>query len=222
MAVLGLPGSTILGGISVFGSEISEPGPVIETLDDGTVLVNWSLLMAFVVETGVGIEAATSYIAVADARTYVEETHGCEDPLLLESTRSVESLLRQATRWLDGSYRKLYRGERKDDVQGLEWPRLHVEVAFPAVDLGQAQVEVARRFLDGTLRMDADLDPDRGSQRVKSEKVGPIAVTYAYGDDEPGPGQITPYLPQVERILGRWISGSLRPGSSRVVPWVRG
>lgn len=179
--------------------------------------------MAFTVETGEGVTGANSYIALADAKTYVRETYGCDDDLLSYPDARIEGALRAAARWLDGAYRHLYRGARSSDTQGLEWPRTgdDLETHFPAADLGEAQTEVARRILGGEIPINRDYDPSAGARRIKREKIDVIEREYETAG-APATASTTPHLPQVERIIGRWITGSRAPGAARFVPWVRG
>lgn len=79
--------------------------------------------MAFVVEDGSGLATANSYIAVADADTYVTDYIRNASTWVALSTANKQSYLREATQTVDLLFGRRWTGYRKDVSQGLDWPR---------------------------------------------------------------------------------------------------
>jgi len=151
--------------------------------------------MALVVEDGTGKADAESYISVADASTY-HTARGNAAWAGLASDTIREQMLRKATDYMTATYGERWKGVRVGAVQMLDWPRAYVEresvydvttvppsnidgnLWWPSDEVPEpvrrACAELALRAIDGDLAV--DLDPP-----VTSERVGPIAVTYAEG-----------------------------------------
>jgi len=138
--------------------------------------------MSLVVEDGTGKPDAESYISVAEADAYHEaQGNTAWDDIASDVLK--EQALRRAMRYLEGQYGLAWKGTRLYQLQALSWPRYDVFVdgytlytdVIPQ-DIKNAQAELALRTPTSDEQLAADLD-----QTVMSEKVGPIAVTYAEG-----------------------------------------
>ena len=149
--------------------------------------------MTLVVEDGTGKADAESYISAADASTY-HTARGNTAWAGLASDTIREQMLRKATDYITATYKGRWKGMPVSTLQALDWPRAYVEREVP-YDVTQtppnnidgnlwwpsdevptavvrATAELALRAIDGDLA--PDIDPP-----VTSERVGPIAVTYA-------------------------------------------
>lgn len=134
--------------------------------------------MPLIVETGSGASDAESYASDAFATAY--HTKRGNTAWLDIDAFDREAALIKATDYMRATYRTAWRGSRVMLDQALDWPRRGAivdgrEVAHDSVpvDVAQACVELAIRSALGEALL-PDLE-----QQVLSERVGPIAVTYA-------------------------------------------
>lgn len=136
------------------------------------------------VEDGTGLTLANAYISAADADTYFTDRGITE---WTGTTEVKESAIIRASQYLDGYYRKRWKGTRLNQDQGLAWPRLDVydEDDFPVEEVPkqiiQATCEAALLILKGE-----DLNPnlERGG-KVLREKVS-TAIETEYEPGAPG------------------------------------
>lgn len=76
--------------------------------------------MALIVETGLGVANADSYVSVGQAQAFADQL-GFSWP---SAPNLAEQALRRATRFIDAAYRGRFVGVRvKGRMQSLEWPR---------------------------------------------------------------------------------------------------
>jgi hypothetical protein len=176
--------------------------------------------VALTVEDGTIVTGAESYISASDATTY----HTNRGNTAWTGTDAVkEAALRRAAAYLDGHYRKRWKGARVYPLtQAMEWPRAGVEVVdeqvyydtppsfydseysgFLAITtipqrLKDAQCELALRALSGPLADDL-------SASVRREKVDVLETEYAPGAK---PGQIE------YQIVDQLLSDFLKPSGS--------
>ena len=164
--------------------------------------------MAFTAETGAGLAAANSYVAVADADTYHSDRGNSgwtgEDAVK-------QAALIKATEYVDGQYR--FRGTKATAEQALEWPRTgaadqsgHALTGVPA-KVANAVNELA------LLALTTNLQPalDRGGM-VASESVGSLRRSYFAG----APGYKV--FSVADRLLGQLITevyDTANPAGSR-------
>lgn len=81
--------------------------------------------MALVLETGVGVAGANSYVDPAGALAVAYfDAHLHDAAWVAASSPTRESVVQQATRMIDAAYSWL--GTRKSTTQGLAWPRVGV------------------------------------------------------------------------------------------------
>ena len=130
-----------------------------------------------VVEDGTGLETANSYISIVDCDTY----HLDRGNTSWTGTDTVkEAALIKASQYVDGRYRKMWKGIPLTSIQSLSWPREGIyderdsEIEGIPNRLKYAVCEAALRALT------EDINPDleRGG-RIKREKVGPIDTEFA-------------------------------------------
>jgi hypothetical protein len=151
--------------------------------------------MALIIETGLQVANSESYISAADATTY----HTNRGNTAWTGTDAVkEAALRRAAAYLDGHYRKRWKGQPvKPITQSMAWPRvgvklvdvelLYYDVAPSYYDselmgfvpittipqrLKDAQCELALRALAGDLAAD-------GESNIIREKVDVLETEYA-------------------------------------------
>ena len=145
-------------------------------------------------------DGAESYASVGAADTY-HAARGNTSWAALTTPRK-EQLLRIATDYMMAAYGGLWIGEILDGNQRLDWPRVGAMVngwlldsAAVPLAVANACAELALRAATGNLYVDVD------SQQVLSERVGPIAVTYANRSS----GQTR--FSYVDDMLGRYLRG---------------
>jgi hypothetical protein len=146
--------------------------------------------MAFVVEDGTGLANADSYVSVADADTYVGEhlraANADRVAWLAASNANKEIALRQATDWLDVTFRERWKGRRINETMSLAWPRFGAtdedgytldSDAVPQV-VKDACAEMAARGVGEDLFVD-NASPSGAVKRTK-DKVGPLETEVEY------------------------------------------
>lgn len=141
--------------------------------------------MALTVEDGTGVVGADSYASLSFANAYwANRPHSSSSTTWSGATDvNKEGALREATSYLDAVYGQAYRGYRRGNLQGLQWPRTNAldDAGWPLPDLPMeiqwATVELAVRALGSSLAADADV---AGSIKRKREKVGPIEEETEY------------------------------------------
>ncbi len=128
-----------------------------------------------------GDEESDSYVTIVEADAYcIAYGHTAWDAL--DDDDDKEPLLRKATAYLDNTYRGQWKGKKTSGSQALAWPRCRatdedgrkIEDDVLPRELKHATIEaaIAENAAVGTLFP--------ATERItKSEKVGPIAVTYA-------------------------------------------
>jgi hypothetical protein len=151
--------------------------------------------MALVIEDGSGRADAESYISVSDCDAY----HAARGNAAWTGEVAVkEAALREATAFVEDSYRGLWRGVRAKWEQALAWPRFGV-IDQDSFHLASNQVPslVMDAVCEAALRaIQSDLTPDldRGG-RIKRQKVDVIETEYR--DDAP----VGKTYPEIENKL---------------------
>jgi hypothetical protein len=121
--------------------------------------------MALVVETGVGLSNAESYVAVADFKTYAD-ARGL-DYSSASTDALIEQALRRATAYID-TYQARFPGYRTNRrLQALEWPR--VGAFYNVEDNGRSDA-----FYFGYRTDDMFMDP--GFDMIAANTVPPEIV----------------------------------------------
>lgn len=134
--------------------------------------------MALVIETGLLIANATSYVSVEEVRAYAE-ARGIEIPA---DDASIEQA---AIRAMDVIEAKSYKGRPTYSAQPTAFPRYgiylpgySIPLPYDAVPAGvkKAQIEYTIAIANGF-----DLLPTLDGAPVKREKIGPIETEYVVG-----------------------------------------
>lgn len=155
--------------------------------------------MALTIEDGTGVEGATSYVAVSDARAYAT-ARGLTLP---SAEAEVEVLLVRATDYLE-SQRRRYKGSRAHGAGCLQWPRVNedgtgIEVDGTVLDPAAIPEELKKAQCQLAVELQT-VDPAQTTSgpAVRQKTVGPLTTVYAVGDNA---GQAQPSLPKVEALL---------------------
>lgn len=161
--------------------------------------------MALIVEDGTGKSDSESYISVADADTR-HSNAGLTNWATLSTTEK-EQAIRRATQYMEQAFRLRWKGQRKERLQALSWPRYDVVVDCWSVDSDTVPSEIANACADLALKAAAgDLAPDL-ERGIKREKVGPIETEF----DTATP-QSKRYR-AIEMTLAPFLKGSLMSAS---------
>lgn len=145
--------------------------------------------MALIAEDGAGHRDAESYISVAAADSYHAGRLNMAWAALDAPAKEV--LLRKATEYMVGVYRRRWKGMRASQVQALDWPRYNVQlddvgfgryVAYVAPNVVPIEVQNVCAVL--ALKANSgELAPDL-KRTVKEKVTGPIKTVYADGAPE--------------------------------------
>lgn len=165
--------------------------------------------MALEIEDGTGKANATSYVTVAEAKTYAAS----RGVVLSNDDAVVEAQLIQAMDYVE-SFRAKYQGRKTwprpgmdvshPHAQALQWPRTGVVIdcdynlpdnVIPQ-ELKQAQMQAAIEVHNGLVLM-----PSSDGRVVKREKVDVIETEYMTGQDLGASGSLGPSFPAVDALL---------------------
>ena len=141
--------------------------------------------MSFVLEDGSGVIDSNSYADVAFADAYFSDR---KVVAWTGITSSKQAALISATDYIETYYKTRFKGaiEFPETPQALSFPRINVtdanglEVSGIPTDLKKAAVEYALRAMNGTLVVDAEIDPTGRVVIQKREKTGPIDESTTY------------------------------------------
>lgn len=134
--------------------------------------------MSLVTETGASLPDAESYASVEAADAYhAGRTIGWLDLALPEK----EAALRLATDYLHQRFTGSWQGQRVRADQALDWPRSGVIVDGIEQRYTVLPVQLVRATCELALKASAQPLTADETAAVKSEKVGPIEITYADG-----------------------------------------
>lgn len=78
--------------------------------------------MAFVVEDGTGLETANAYVTAAEFVAFFGDRG---DVVADEDEELIQAAIIRATDYIDKRFGPVFKGEKEDDENGLEWPRLN-------------------------------------------------------------------------------------------------
>ena len=133
--------------------------------------------MALVVESGVGLAGADSFISLEDARAFAAK-YGITLPT---NDEAAEVALRQGCQYVE-LQQKCFSGSRLTTTQALSWPRTGAtnvygfgyDDGYMPKQLGFAQVYAAAEYAAGT-----DVRATDDGKAIASEEVtGAVAVSY--------------------------------------------
>lgn len=132
--------------------------------------------MGLIVETGVGLPDAESYVSVAVADKYFADRGFAKWTALATSEK--ERGLRLATDYIEGRFASRFRGVRMTEEQALSFPR--ADKAVVPVCLQRACAEYAIRALAAPLVADPLVDDSGLVVKSTMEKLGPLQETTEY------------------------------------------
>ena len=156
--------------------------------------------MALVVETGIGLADADSFISLEGARAFAAK-YGITLPT---NDEAAEVALRQGCQYVE-LQQKCFSGSRLTTTQALSWPRTGATNAYgveyadgdmPA-QLGYAQVYAAAEYAAGT-----DVRATDDGKSIASEEVsGAVAVSYFNNGKTGGAVVITRAMDELAPLL---------------------
>lgn len=171
--------------------------------------------MSIIVETGSIVAGAETYVSVTDADTYHSNRNNTAWAAAITATK--EAALRAATAYVDGKYRKRWKGRKVQPVaQPLEWPRTGVSVANSGSGLASAFTDVGvnglslipynqipQRLKDATCEaalraLAGPLSADAASN-IKREKLDVMETEYF------SPSASAPVYPVIDNLLSDYI-----------------
>jgi hypothetical protein len=133
--------------------------------------------MTLIVEDGTNVANAESYASVAQADARLAALGYTTWGPLLEAEK--EAALRRATNYMTQEFRSRWKGNRTNEDQALDWPRIDVEVEDVAIATNVVPLEVRNANIDLAIKAAAgDLNPDI-TPRVIQERIGPLEQRFA-------------------------------------------
>ena len=137
--------------------------------------------MAFLVEDGTGLAAATAYVSVSYADAY----HALSGAAWTGEESAKQQAIVKATRFIDRRFFGRFRGVQRSGSQALAFPRVGIyDEAGRLRDemprqIKEACAEYALRALSGEILPDPEHDA-AGVVRSRTEQVGPISESVEY------------------------------------------
>lgn len=187
--------------------------------------------MAFIVETGQGLSNATAFISVADAKEYWDDRgmdHSAyTDPQIQAAIIRATQYLSESFNW-KGHRTKQRNYAHPDQTQALDWPRVGVVVERDTdIDYGgYREGYYGDGYGTGIIVPDNVIPPElkwataevafyelsnpgahapvhHANQIVKTEKVGPLSVTYENSSNTSANAR--PTMPLITDLIGRFL-----------------
>lgn len=139
----------------------------------------------FVVEDGSGKVDANSYLSDTDADQYWDN-HGAPANWTGSTAVQKQEALRLATQYLDARYGVLWLGDRTNQGQALDWPRMSVDDDIYVresdklpQELKDACAELALKVRNGDTLL-AEIAAEDQEVVQESVKAGPVAESKTY------------------------------------------
>lgn len=166
--------------------------------------------MALTIEDGTGVVGATSYVTLAEAKSYAS-ARGLvflgPDGVATATDPQLEVLLVKAVDYLE-SRRARYKGAKVGGSGYLQWPRINADGTAVVIDgtalavppaVGSIPVELKAAQCQLAFEI-ATVDPlpTTTGPAIRQETLDVISTTYAVSDNA---GQVLPVLPKVEALL---------------------
>ena len=180
--------------------------------------------------TTAGAADADSYASLVEATAYLTTARGVAAWAAAANDTLREQALRRATTYLDNQYRGRWVGVRTNETQALAWPRIdgyrNTNGGFvqPLYDLDDFQIDedvvpqqVKNACMEAALLSLAGVSMEPRLARggaIKSEQVGPLAVTHMDG------ASVLDRITVIEGLL-RGLVKSMPGASSGTVALVR-
>jgi len=155
--------------------------------------------MALIVETGLLVSGANSYVDLSTARSYALS----RQKELPTSNTDLESYLIQAMDFIE-SYGSEFKGSKVDVAQSLQWPRQNVyidSILFDYQSIPQQLINLQCQLVI-EIQAGVNLFPTVTDPFVTEEMVGPIKIKYE------GKYGISNSLPYVNSYLKQLLKSS--------------
>jgi len=168
--------------------------------------------MALLEEDGTGLVGANSYASYADWTAYWADRGDAP----AGTQTAVEQALVRAADYLGVRYQ--FVGQMLKSTQGLEWPRAYAYRSNPASDarcvpiegvppeVVEANIELAKRALEGDLVPDPVLDTSGQTLASKRDKVGPLETERVFTGG--APSSWVKRFPSVDHLLRHVVARS--------------
>ena len=191
--------------------------------------------MAFTVEDGTGVTGANSYQGLTPFRDH----HTDRGVITASYTDSqVQGALVQASDYIDKRFGKRFRGMRRKNTQGLEWPRIDAQDNddYPLDGVPSQLAKATNEYALLALQFNRNLAPPPGNEfstvdpptgnvttqavKAKTEQVGPIQESTEYGTSETFRRPMTSTGNMIQRIpeypqADLWVEELLESSSNR-------
>jgi len=124
---------------------------------------------------------------------------------------TIETILRRGSVYIDGTYRSRFTGRKVGGrAQELEWGRVDAyDASGEDIPEGEIPIEIEQATYEAAFREwtePGSLTPEYiATDRVKSETVGPLSVTYA-DSKTMSAADATPVIPIIDMILAPLLS----------------
>lgn len=140
--------------------------------------------MALVVEDGSVVSGANSYVTLTEFKTWADNRgidYGTDYVLEQKILRAMDFLERQ-----------LFIGEKANEEQPLQWPRVEAVIDGYYVDATEVPTDVKKALYEATVvEIQGYSELNTQERRTVMEKIGDITVQYASNSDN---RTITPAL----------------------------
>lgn len=173
--------------------------------------------MAIIVETGVGVVDATSYVGVADADTYFARFNNTV--WSGKTTQQKETALVQASFYADTRWGARIKGLPVNSEQGLALPVKGLHAPTGAAITGvprnwcNAVCEYALASTKGSLFLDNSTATNSSKIKKKRVTVGPITTSTEFADPFAGTSNFLPF-PIADNLVKNAIASSGSSGGA--------
>jgi hypothetical protein len=157
--------------------------------------------VALTIEDGTGILSATSYVTLAEARTFAS-ARGASLPV---TDPDLEVLLIKSMDFIE-AYRDSFKGSKTYGTDGagpyLQWPRTYVVI--DGVELSTTAIPEELKKLQCQLAIELMTNDPMGTQSgqvIKRERVDVMETEYAVNTRGSTDRIPRPYMPKVEALL---------------------
>jgi hypothetical protein len=153
--------------------------------------------MPLTIEDGTVVSGADSYHTAAELIQYIVDVKGDTSDF---DPDEVDQAIRRGTQYIDLKYSSRWPGYRTEGRdQSLMWPRTYAydreTVLIPSDEIPSEVIVACMEASYRELKNPGILIPDNtGDRLIRSEQVGPLAVTYEGG-------MIAPSFPEVDQAL---------------------
>ncbi len=157
--------------------------------------------MALIVEDGSIVDNATSYISLADARTYA----AARGLTLPADDAAAEAALVRAVDYMEATYYGRWQGGIVAAEQPRAWPRFPVVVENMIISASTIPAQLKAAQVEAAVAIGSGVDPlpSGTTAAVTREKVGALETEYAAAAGN----SAVPRVVAVERMLRALLNG---------------